>query len=109
MRSFGGLGFRSTLHAVFGSLENRLVGALVTIMVCTLGLQAVSQDRATVVRDESDVLRAATGYAEHASQLVKSIGQFRLAALVYASSAKDRDGAGDELTNAAIEIGEEVN
>lgn len=109
MRSPDGLHIKSVVHAILGSLEKRLVGALLLIVACTLGLQVISQDRAMKLRAESEVLRAAAGKAEHAGQLVRTIGQFRVATLLYANPGKPESGSSDELTDAAIQIGEAVN
>jgi diguanylate cyclase (GGDEF)-like protein len=105
-RDAGTTGIRS----IFASLEWRLVGALLLIVVCTGALQFVSQDRAFRLRAESEVLRAAATNTEHAEQLAKAIGQFRLVTHLYLSSERDsRNSTSDELTDTAMRIGEQVN
>jgi diguanylate cyclase (GGDEF)-like protein len=103
-------GTASGLRFIFASLERRLIGALLLIVVCTGALQFVSQDRAYRLRAESEALRAAASNTEHAEQLAKAIGQFRLTTHLYLSPAReDREQASDELTDTAMQIGEQVN
>jgi diguanylate cyclase (GGDEF)-like protein len=105
-------GLRAGLGAIFGSLEKRLIGALLLIVVCTVALQVISQDRAYKLRAESEALRAAATNTEHAEQLVKSISQFRLETHLYLSPEPDVDAsaaADGELTDVAIRIGDQVN
>jgi diguanylate cyclase (GGDEF)-like protein len=100
------------LITLFGSLERRLVGALLLIVACTGALQLLSQDRAFRLRAESEDLRLAASSAEHAGQLVKSVGQFRLATHLYLSAERPtgrRDDEAGELTDVAIRIGDQVN
>lgn len=113
MKRLRGAGLAAGLKSIFASLERRLIGALLLIVLCTGALQFVSQDRAFRLRAESEALRAAAANTEHAGQLVKGIAQFRLATHRYLSpeiEAHDsRDSGGDELTDTAIRIGEQVN
>ncbi|HEX8056977.1 MAG TPA: diguanylate cyclase, partial [Novosphingobium sp.] len=105
-------GLTAGLGAIFGSLEKRLIGALLLIVACTGALQVISQDRAIKLRVESETLRAAATNTEHAEQLVKSVAQFRLATHLYLSpepgvqASESDDG---ELTDTAIRIGEQIN
>jgi hypothetical protein len=96
---------------VFGSLERGVVGALLVILAATIALQFISQNRAFDLRSSSADLRRATGNAEQSEQLVKSVSQFRLATrlatIPAAHGASAR--AEDELTDAAIKIGEAIN
>jgi diguanylate cyclase (GGDEF)-like protein len=110
MKRLRGAGLATGLKSIFASLERRLVGALLLIVLCTGALQFVSQDRAFRLRAESEALRATASNAEHAGQLVKGIAQFRLATHRYLSADSDtRDSTGDELTDTAIRIGDQVN
>jgi diguanylate cyclase (GGDEF)-like protein len=106
-----GAGLKAGWEHVFGSLEKRLIGALLLIIACTGALQVISQDRAFKLRSESEALRAAATNTEHAGQLVKLVAQFRLATHLYLSADSDREQVGDdgEMTDAAIRIGEQVN
>jgi diguanylate cyclase (GGDEF)-like protein len=96
---------------VMDSLERRLIGALLLIVLCTGTLQLLSQDRALRLRSESEALSSAASNAEQAGQLVRSVGEFRLATHRYLSPEGDegRHRAGDELTDAAIRIGDRIN
>ena len=58
MSRVGASNFKAAAAAVFGSLEKRLIGALLLIVICTGALQVISQDRAFRLRAESAVLRA---------------------------------------------------
>lgn len=99
------------LESVFGSIERRLTGALLLILAATVALQFISQDRAFELRGESELLRRATRNADDAEQLAKSIGQFRLATrLTLMPGSHNVTARGeDELTDAAIKVGEAVN
>ena len=99
------------LEPVFGSLERRVVGALVLILLATIALQFISQNRAFDLRSSSAELRRATGNSEQAEQLVKAVSQFRLATrLATIPTAHGGNArAEDELTDAAIKIGEAIN
>lgn len=99
------------LEPVFGSIERRLTGALLLILAGTVALQFISQDRAFELRGESELLRRATRNADQAEQLVKAVGQFRLATrLTLMPGAGSAIARGeDELTDAAIKVGEAVN
>lgn len=110
MKRLRGAGLAAGLKSIFASLERRLIGALLLIVLCTGALQFVSQDRAFRLRAESEALRGAASNAEHAEQLVKGIAQFRLATHRYLSPEVDvRDSGGDELTDSAMRIGDQVN
>src|SRR5665647_656278 len=103
-------GAKAGIKSILASLEWRLVGALLLIVVCTGALQFVSQDRAYRLRAESEALRAAASNTEQAEQLVKAVVQFRLTAHLYLSPERDvQDSAADELTDAAMQIGDRVN
>ena len=107
-----GAGLKAGLGTIFGSLEKRLIGALLLIVACTVALQVISQDRAYKLRVESEALRTAATNTEHAEQLVKSISQFRLATHLYLSpepGVKTTEPADGELTDVAIRIGDQVN
>lgn len=83
---------------------------MLLIVVCTGALQFVSQDRAYRLRAESVALRAAASNTEQAEQLVKAVVQFRLTTHLYLSPERDaQDSAADELTDAAMQIGDRVN
>ncbi len=103
------LSLKTGWSAIFGSLETRLIGAVLLIVACTGALQIISQDRAYKLRTESEELRTAATNTEHAEQLVKSIAQFRLASHLYLSPETRADTGDGELTDAAIHIGEQVN
>jgi diguanylate cyclase (GGDEF)-like protein len=110
MKFLRGASLAAGFKSIFASLERRLIGALLLIVLCTGALQFVSQDRAFRLRAESEALRAAASNAEHGAQLVKGIAQFRLATHRYLSPEVDaRDSSGDELTDTAIRIGDQVN
>ena len=111
MSRYGKSSFRAAWRAVFGSLEKRLVGALLVIVMCTVALQVTSQDRAFRMRADSEALRTTADIAERADRLVKSVGQFRLAANRYLTWEDGGDIAreGDELTDSAIRVGDDVN
>jgi diguanylate cyclase (GGDEF)-like protein len=111
MNRVGGFSLRAGFGAIFRSLEKRLIGALLLIVACTGAMQLVSQDRAFKLHAESDALRAAATNAEHAEQLVKAVGQFRLTThlLLAPEPASDRGSGDDELTDIAIRIGDHVN
>jgi diguanylate cyclase (GGDEF)-like protein len=111
MSRLDGFGLKAGWGAIVGSLEKRLIGALLLIVACTGAMQIISQDRAFKLRTESDALRTAATNAEHAEQLVKAVGQFRLTTHLYLSPepAVDRGSANDELTDIAIHIGDQVN
>ena len=94
---------------VVGSLERRLAGALVLILAGTACLQFVSHDQAFHLRADSQILREATTSAEKGEQLVKAVSQFRLAARLMQAPNGAANHAEDELTDAAIKIGEAVN
>lgn len=97
-------------EAVLGSLERRLLGAFILIIISTVALQVVSQSRALAMRSESENLGASIAMAEHSSQLLKLVVRFRLLSHS-AADAGDPGGAAtlDELTDAAMEIGQAVN
>ncbi|MDB5726368.1 MAG: hypothetical protein JWQ16_3122 [Novosphingobium sp.] len=103
-------GARAGIKSILASLEWRLVGALLLIVICTGALQFISQDRAYRLRAESESLRAAASNTEQAEQLVKGVVQFRLMTHLYLSAERDaHDSAADELTDAAMQIGDRVN
>lgn len=104
-------GLQAMLREFFGSLERRLVGTLLLIVASTIVLHFMSLDQALKLRDESAALRAAASNAEHAGQLVKSANQFRIATNIYLSpdGRSSAESASDELTDAAIQIGEQIN
>jgi len=103
------LGARFT--AIFGSLEKRLIGALLLIVLSICALQVISQDRAIRLRSESETLRVAASNAEQAEQLVKIVAQFRLTTHLYLTPGQETDVAhtASELTDAAMRIGEQLN
>ncbi|MEO5586514.1 MAG: bifunctional diguanylate cyclase/phosphodiesterase [Novosphingobium sp.] len=115
MNRLCGAGVAAGLKSILASLEWRLIGALLLIALCTGTLQYVSQDRAFKLRAESEALRATASNNEHAAQLVKAIGQFRLITHLYLSPERDAEGgtnrirAEDELTDTAIDIGDRIN
>ncbi len=111
MRRFSEFNLKVAVEGLFRSLEKRLIGALLLIVLCTIALQFISQDRAIRLYSESEALRAAAGNAEHADQLVRAVTQFRLATRLYLAPGTDRDAvrAGDELTDAAMQIGTQLN
>ncbi|BBC72288.1 GGDEF domain-containing protein [Altererythrobacter sp. B11] len=91
-----------------GSLEKRLVGALILILLSIGTLQFLSQDSALQVRDASAALARAAGETEQAQQLVELVGEFRIATnLELSHEAAEADG--EKLTDIAIRIGEQVN
>ena len=98
------------MKGMFASLEKRVIGALMLIVICTVSLQFISQDRAFKLHSQSQALSKAASGVEHADQLVKAVNQFSLATRVYLSSGDGRDAmrAGDELTDAAMQIGTQV-
>ena len=103
-------GLKAGLRSFFGSLERRLIGALLLIVLCTAALQVISQDRAYKLRMESETLQNAASNTEHAEQLTKAIAQFRLTTHLYiAEGSSTQPGAYGELTDTAIIIGEHVN
>jgi diguanylate cyclase (GGDEF)-like protein len=108
-RSAHGLAARAA--GIFGSLEKRLIGALLLIVICTGALQVISQDRAFRLRSESELLRVTASNTEHAEQLAKEVSQFRLATYRYLApgDTSDEHRSADELTDAAMLIGEQVN
>ena len=93
---------------ITGSLERRLSGALLLIVLCTLSLPVISQERYFTLQDEGEVLRVASSNAEHAGELLGSVGDFRLASHLYLAPGSSA-ATEDDLTNAAIRIGERVN
>ena len=103
--------FKAALAAVFSSLEKRLIGALLLIVICTGTLHFISQNRAGKLRAVSEELGATAGNAERAAQLLKSVSQFRLATRLYLtpSQGDEKARASDELTDAAIQIGDQLN
>lgn len=111
MRPLRQFHLRSLLEPVSGSIERRLVGALLLILATTVTVQFMSQDRAFELRGDSELLRRATRNADQAEQLVKAVGQFRLATRLTLIQASRRAGARgvDDLTDAAIKVGEAVN
>ncbi|MCW1429450.1 putative bifunctional diguanylate cyclase/phosphodiesterase [Novosphingobium sp. JCM 18896] len=111
-----GSSLKAGLGAIFGSLEKRLLGAVLLIVACTCALQVISQDRAYKLRVESEELREAATNTEHAEQLVKLVAQFRLATHLYLSpasasetSSSEAGRADGEMTDVAIRIGEQIN
>ncbi|MDE8652087.1 putative bifunctional diguanylate cyclase/phosphodiesterase [Novosphingobium album (ex Liu et al. 2023)] len=99
-------------NGVVGSLERRLVSAIVVIIACTVGLQVVSQDRALALREESDELRTAVSMSEHGEQLLKAMIQFHLASRNALDIDTDSEGAAHyaaDLTDTAMQIEEHVN
>jgi len=102
---------KAALAWVMGSLERRLSGALLLIVLCTAVLQVVSQNRAVNLHDEVDAIQLAVANAEHAEQLNKAISQFRVATHLYLTphAALPVSGTGEELTDAAIKIGEQTS
>ncbi|MBW8753143.1 MAG: EAL domain-containing protein [Sphingomonadales bacterium] len=106
-----GFSLKAGLGSFFGSLEKRLIGALLLIVACTVALQVISQDRAYKLRVESETLRSAASNTEHAEQLAKAVTQFRLTTHLYLTAEPDaeRANAGGELTDAAMNIGEQIN
>jgi diguanylate cyclase (GGDEF)-like protein len=101
-------GMMSGLGAIFGSLEKRLIGAVMLILVCTGALQVLAQDRAFKLRAESEALRAAGSNTEYSEQLIKSVGQFRQASQRYLAGEEDAVDE-SELTDIAVQIGDRVN
>lgn len=103
-------GLQAGLKSFFGSLERRLIGAVLLIVLSTAALQVISQDRAYKLRMESEVLQNAASNTEHAEQLTKAIAQFRLTTHLYmAAGSSEHVRADGELTDTAISIGEHVN
>lgn len=101
----------TALRMLFGSLEKRLIGALLLIVLCTCVLQLISQDRAYRLRGESENLRATAINVERADQLVDTVRQFRLIAQLYlrSPSASGQAPATDELTDHAVWIDNQIN
>ncbi|MCB2061577.1 MAG: EAL domain-containing protein [Novosphingobium sp.] len=110
MSRIAGFNLGKAIRATLGSLEKRVIGALMLIVLCTVSLQFISQDRAFKLHSESQALSDAAGDVEHADQLVRAVSQFRLATRLYLSPGDSRDAvrAGDELTDAAMQIGTQV-
>jgi len=102
------VGPMALLQRTVGSLERRLVGALVLIVLSIGTLQLLSQDSALEVRDNSDALAAAAGEVERAQQLVEMVGELHIATNVHLAGS-DETAASDNLTDIAIRIGEAVN
>ncbi|MEW9856506.1 putative bifunctional diguanylate cyclase/phosphodiesterase [Novosphingobium sp. M1R2S20] len=96
--------------AILGSLERRLLTALVLIIASTVALQAVSQSRAVALGSESENLGTSITMAEHSTQLLKLVVRFRLLSHSAAeSAASDAPSQLDELTDVAMDIGQTVN
>lgn len=103
--------FARACAGIFGSLEKRLIGALLLIAACTIAAHFISQHQAFKLREQSEALREAASNAERAEQLVRVVNEFRLAAHIYSAPGDENDAANaaDHLTDAAIRIGDEVN
>lgn len=99
--------FRSLARHFLGSLEKRLVGALTLIVALTVILQFVSQKESFAVRAESDELSAATALAESARQFEEAVNNLRMASN-RGLMQEDKAAAGDNLTDAAIAIGDRL-
>lgn len=111
MGRLGRFSFKGAWAALMGSLEKRLIGALLLIASCTVALHFISQDQAFKLRAESEALRVAASNAERADQLAKAVSEFRLAAHLHIapSSGNAALQASDALTDAAMQIGNELN
>jgi len=91
----------------FASLETRLIGALCLIAALSVLLQVVTQREAFALRKESEALIQMSGLAENAEQFSEAVGKLRMATnrgLV----ASNASSTSDELTDAAIAIGDQL-
>lgn len=111
MRHIGKFAFRKRFAMIFASLEKRLIGALLLIVLCAGALQIITQDRAFRLHSESEMLRVTASNTDRAGQLIKAVGQFRLATHLHLTSETEADAAraAGEMTDAAMRIGEQIN
>ena len=98
-------------HRAVTSLEYRLAGALALVLLLTVGLQVVSQQRAYDVSERGALLQQATSNAENGEQLAKAVAQFRLQSRIALAgrAGATGDAADAALIDNAVEIGEVVN
>lgn len=97
--------FKPAIGRLFSSLETRLVGALALIVVATVLLQFVTQREAFGLRHDGDALVHASAIAENADQFAEAVGKLRMATN---RGLVASDDTGDELTDAAISIGDRL-
>lgn len=96
---------RSTAGRFLRSFEKRLVIAISAIVVATLALQILSQERAEDLADEGARLRQAVTTAEHSGQLLKLVVRFRLDANLAIGPAPDElSRYGAALTDTAMDL-----
>lgn len=92
------------------SLETRLLGGLILIVLCVVTLQVVTSQRTSDMGARSIALRTATSNSQRAETLVDTVGQFRVATNMHLhnehGSARPHT---IDLTDLAIQIGEHVN
>jgi diguanylate cyclase (GGDEF)-like protein len=91
---------------LFTSLETRLVGALGLIVALTVLLQVVTQNEAYSLRQQSEALIQASAIAENADQFAAAVEKLRMA--TNRGMVADTTGGGDELTDQAIAIGDQL-
>ncbi|WP_395333919.1 EAL domain-containing protein [Novosphingobium sp. BL-8H] len=99
--------WKPAVGRLFSSLETRLVGALILIVAATGLLQIVTQREAFGLRHDGEALVHASAIAENADQFAEAVGKLRMATN-RGLAASDEDGTGNELTDAAIAIGDKL-
>ncbi len=107
MGRWWGMGPKRAFRWVFGSLERRLSGALLLIVVAATGLQAVSGERSVTLRDESEALRVASENAERAGALIRAVSDFHMQSHL-ALMPNQPDNAEEALTDTAVKIDRDI-
>lgn len=96
---------RSAVGRFLRSFEKRLVIAVSAIVVATLTLQILSQERASDLAEEGARLRQAVTTAEHSGQLLKLVVRFRLdASLAIGPTPDDVSRYEASLTDTAKDL-----
>ncbi len=97
--------WKPAVGRLLSSLETRLVGALILIVAASGLLQIVTQREAFGLRRDGEALVRASAIAENADQFAEAVGKLRMATN---RGLVASDDTGDELTDAAIAIGDKL-
>ncbi|WP_336978909.1 putative bifunctional diguanylate cyclase/phosphodiesterase [Altererythrobacter fulvus] len=107
MRHLWRMGAVRAFRWVFGSLERRLSGALLLIVVAAAALQIVSDERAITLHEESEAMRIASENAEHAGELIRSVADFHMQSH-FALMPNQPENAEADLTDTAVRIDQQI-
>ncbi|WP_226795196.1 putative bifunctional diguanylate cyclase/phosphodiesterase [Altererythrobacter sp. CC-YST694] len=97
------MGPKRAFRWIFGSLERRLAGALLLLVLAATALQVVSEERAVTLRAETLNLQRAAANAENAGELIRAVADFHMQSHL-ALMPNPPETAENSLTDAAVRI-----